>query len=405
MVCTAGVAPLRVAETHVTKNEVAEPPGLATLQLGMGWFPEAPGGLNRYFYDLLDHLPYSGVLAQGLVMGTDAVSATSGGRVQSVCDPRANLMRRLWSMRRCASEALGAEKWSAVVSHFALYTSVTLDLVSDRPLIVHFQGPWGLESLAEGSMQLAVLAKTRLERAVYRRGVGFITLSRAFARLLNERYGIDEGRITVIPGGVRVDRFALPDTRSEAREKLGWPKDRPIVLCVRRLVRRMGLEDLIEAIRMARHRLTGALFIIVGSGPLEGELAQRISSAALVQSVRLVGRLPDDQVALAYRAADLTVVPTIALEGFGLIVPESLAAGTPALVTPVGGLPETIRDLASQLVLPGPGPLHLAEGLQAALDGSLHLPSASACQEFARTHYDWRVIAGRVAKVYAEIAA
>jgi glycosyltransferase involved in cell wall biosynthesis len=118
--------------------------------------------------------------------------------------------------------------------------------------------------------------------------------------------------------------------------------------------------------------------------------------------VRFLGSLPDGELPLAYRAAELTVVPTVALEGFGLIVVESLAAGTPVLVTPVGGLPETVARLSPCLVLPAAGPASLAEGLCDALAGRLALPDADTCRDYARAHYDWPVIADRIAAAYAE---
>jgi glycosyltransferase involved in cell wall biosynthesis len=98
----------------------------------------------------------------------------------------------------------------------------------------------------------------------------------------------------------------------------------------------------------------------------------------------------------------LTVVPSIALEGFGLPIVESLAAGTPPLVTPVGGSPEVVRELSPELVLPAPGAGPLGEGLVAALTGGLHLPSAEACQAYARARYDWPLVAARVQGVYSE---
>jgi len=93
----------------------------------------------------------------------------------------------------------------------------------------------------------------------------------------------------------------------------------------------------------------------------------------------------------------------VALEGFGLIAVESLAAGTPVLVTPVGGLPEVVSDLSTNLVLPGSGAEDLADGLAQALTGELTLPDDEACQSFARTRYDWPVIAVRTRDVYAEV--
>jgi hypothetical protein len=61
-----------------------------------------------------------------------------------------------------------------------------------------------------------------------------------------------------------------------------------------------------------------------------------------------------------------------------------------------------VRELSPELVLPAPGADPLGEGLVAALTGSLPLPSAEACQAYARARYDWPLIAARVQGVYSE---
>ena len=99
------------------------------------------------------------------------------------------------------------------------------------------------------------------------------------------------------------------------------------------------------------------------------------------------------------------MVPTVALEGFGLITVESLASGTPVLVTPVGGLPEAVAGLSPNLVLPETGANAIAAGLAGALNGSLQLPDADACRRYARENFDNSVIAKRVASVYSEAIA
>ena len=120
----------------------------------------------------------------------------------------------------------------------------------------------------------------------------------------------------------------------------------------------------------------------------------------LKEHVRLAGFVPDADLPVAYRAANLSVVPSIALEGFGLVVLESLAAGTPVVVTPVGGLPEVVSGLSEDLILHGSSANHLAEGLAARLSALDKLPSEIACRAYAKDNFDWPVIAKRVVDVY-----
>jgi glycosyltransferase involved in cell wall biosynthesis len=166
----------------------------------------------------------------------------------------------------------------------------------------------------------------------------------------------------------------------------------------------MGLEDLIDAVALARARVPDLLLLVGGSGRLADELQTRATAQGLAEHVRFLGRVPEDDLALAYRAATLTVVPTVALEGFGLVAAESLAAGTPVLATPVGGLPEVLHDLSPDLVLPAAGAAALAEGLSAALTGAIGLPDRQRCADFARARYDWPNVGRRVREVYAAAA-
>ena len=101
----------------------------------------------------------------------------------------------------------------------------------------------------EGNASLASGVQARLERMVYSKGRRAIVLSSAFASELARRYRFPEEKIRIVPGGVDIDRFTTKLSRQLARQELGWASDRPIVLAVRRHVRRMGLENLIDAAR------------------------------------------------------------------------------------------------------------------------------------------------------------
>ena len=268
---------------------------------------------------------------------------------------------------------------------------------------MQFHGPWSLESRVEGAGRLTVFAKYLLERAVYSRADRCIVLSQAFADILVDRYGIERSKIRIVPGGVDIKRFERSGSRMEARQRLGWPTDKPTVVSVRRLVHAKGLENLIEAASRLRQTMPDLLTVIVGTGPLAQSLQQMIDERDLSGSVRLAGHVAEDRLPDVYRAADLFVVPTIALEGFGLVVVEALACGTPVLVTPIGGLPEVVRDLDPGLVLPGIDATAIAAGIISAFNGTKRLPSEAECIAYAQ-RFDWNAIARRIAAVYHEVA-
>jgi len=373
---------------------------LQTLQLGMHWFGEKAGGLNRVYAHLVDELSRSGVELHGLVAGSADVARASRGMVHSFAPSTAPLLTRMRALRAASADWLRDRPDAVVVSHFALHAFPILSQLGAHPLVVHFQGPWGEESRVEGANSLSVLAKAMVERAVYRRADHAIVLSTAFRDVLSRQFRVPTQRIHVIPGGVDVDRFAITRTRSDCRRALGWPTDRPIVLCVRRLVRRVGVDTLVEATNVLRARVPDALVLIAGTGPLRGELAARITELGLERHVQLLGFVPDEDLPTAYRAADLSVVPTATLEGFGLVTIESLAAGTPCIVTPVGGLTDVVTPIAPQLVTETPSAGDVGALLAAALRGEIPLPNARQCESYARRGFDWPVVAARVRQVY-----
>lgn len=375
---------------------------MKSLQLGLNWFPEAPGGLDRFYYELISALPGAGVEAFGWVVGSSSAATETQGRIRALGSASDSVLKRLVSARCAIRSSIAEQHPDVVVSHFALHMFPALLSLKGLPLVIHFHGPWAEESRVEGAGRLSVLGKRMLERAVYCRADRLICLSPAFADILVRDYGISRDRIRVVPGAVDVGRFDIPESRSAARQKLGWPTDRPIVLCVRRLVRRMGLENLVEAAARLRSQAPDALILIAGRGAMADALRQKIAAEGLEQTVQLLGFVSDADLPHAYRAADLTIVPSESLEGFGLVAAESMAAGTPTLVTPVGGLPEVVRGLRPEWVLGGTSTEHLAKGLSAALRGELNTPSARECIDYVRSNFAWPLIAARVRDVYLE---
>src|ERR1039458_3306850 len=142
--------------------------------LGMGWFPSALGGLNRYYGELLHHLPE----AQGVVVGP---ADGAPERVHAVSEHSAPLPIRLFAFMRAAQrEGASAD---VVDAHFALYALLPLLCcrLRRKPLLVHFHGPWADENTTGGdASRWRERARRRLERAVYSRAELVVTLTGAF---------------------------------------------------------------------------------------------------------------------------------------------------------------------------------------------------------------------------------
>ncbi|MDQ1431285.1 MAG: hypothetical protein QOF40_1887 [Actinomycetota bacterium] len=360
------------------------------LLLGLGWSPDQPGGLNRYFRDLLTAL--GGAAAVVIGPGRDATPGTV-----VVSDHAAPLVTRLRAFSRAARRAGAAT--DVVDAHFALYAAlpVRLGALRRRPLVVHFHGPWAREAAAvRRSGQASRCARTLVERAVYRRADRVVTLSGAFGRVLAHEYGVSPWRIDIVRPGVDLDRFR-PGDGAAARVELGLPPDAKVVLAVRRLVARTGIDRLVDA--WSRLDDGGAILVIAGDGPERARLEARVRTLGL-RNVRFLGTVPEGQLPPLYRAADVCVVPSVELEGFGLVVLEALASGTPVIVTDVGGLPEAVAGLGCDVVVPGDGGA-LGDRISRALDGRSALPTPAQCRAHAEK-FSWPAAAARHRRVYSE---
>jgi len=190
----------------------------------------------------------------------------------------------------------------------------------------------------------------------------------------------------VVPPGVDVERFRpRPDAaeRAAVRRRYGLPETAPLVLGVSRLVPRKGFDVLIDAVaRLARHRFprseavcgarsaavlgpesggpggaggAGGLgeplhLALAGSGRDRDRLARRAERAGLGERFHLLGRVPDDDLAAVYAAADVFAMCCrerwggLEAEGFGIVFLEAAACGLPAVAGRSGGAGEAVED-------------------------------------------------------------
>lgn len=369
--------------------------GVRSLVLGNEWVSTRAGGLNRYLAGLLDALGATGATSLALVVG-DAPP----GKAIGVSRLDASLPARLAAMRSAANRL--AVSFDVVDVHFALYALAPLltTRLGRLPLVVHFQGPWADESaVGRGDKRFVVMAKRAVERAVYRRASTVVVLSEAFGRVVVGRYGVEASRVRVIPPGVDLVRFH-PGDRGAARAALGFG-DVFVAVTARRLDARMGLDVLLDAWASVQRVRPGSVLYIAGEGRERDQLEAQRCRLPEPEGVRLVGRVTDDELVTLYQAADVSVVPTRSLEGFGLVTLESMACGTPPIVTDVGGLPDGVVGLDSSLVVPAEDPEALATRILAVANGNR--PSRPDCRAHAET-FSWTEVAQRHLELYRQAA-
>lgn len=197
-----------------------------------------------------------------------------------------------------------------------------------------------------------------------RRCARIAVLSEFMKRRVLVTHNVPESRLHIIPGAADPTQFRPPDDPAEVRRQLQLPQNRVLLFTVRNLVARMGLEHLLHAIDKLGEEARDLLVLIGGEGPLRPPLERLIQDLRLADHVRLLGFVPEDRLSKYYQAANLVLMPTHELEGFGLVTVEALACGTPVLGTPVGAIPEVLARVDPALLTDGSDSTALADGIR-----------------------------------------
>ncbi len=249
-------------------------------------------------------------------------------------------------------------------------------------------------SLGRARRALNVAARLWSERFVLRRCARVVVLSEFTKRRVLSAHGIPDRMLRIIPGGADPVRFHVPHDPAETRRRLKLPLDKVILVAVRNLVPRMGLDNLVGAMALLGDEVRDLLLLIGGEGPLRPSLERLIHDRDLTDRVRLLGFVADEELPAYYQAADLVLMPTLELEGFGLVTVEALACGTPVLGTPVGAIPEVLARVDPRLIAEGTDSASLARAIRGLLrrfrdqPGEQERLSAKGCAVVA-DDYNW----------------
>src|SRR5438128_2521076 len=282
--------------------------------------------------------------------------------------------------------ALGSRAGARLPSLYSFYSPAPLEYRSRRGMTARHRA--GLVGATGTAMLWAI------ERACLRRAGLVHVLSDFSAEQLWKLYAVPRERIVKIRGAAATERFRPAADRDAVRCALGLAGDRSLLLTVRNLEARMGLDNLLRAMAIVKTRRPDAVLLIGGAGSLRSALEAQSRALGLEAHVRFLGFVPDEALPRYYQAADVFVLPTRELEGFGLVTVEALACGTPVLGTPVGATPEILVPLAPFLVFRDLAPETMAEDLRRFLEAERRDPEAharlrEACRRHVEAHYTW----------------
>jgi len=213
-------------------------------------------------------------------------------------------------------------------------------------------------------------------------------------------FSLPQDKVRVVYNGVDAERF-------KGRGRIAFRRrfaedDEKVVLFIGRMVREKGVHILVEAAPKILHYHPRTRFVIAGSGDASYH-KQRVWDLGLTHKFYFTGFVPDEDLPLLYKAADVAVVPSL-VEPFGIVALEAMAAGTPVVVSDVGGLGSIIRHGENGFKCYPDNPNSLADQVLHVLLAPDHAKAcAQAARQEVRRDYDWDKLAVQTAAVYEEL--
>jgi glycosyltransferase involved in cell wall biosynthesis len=214
--------------------------------------------------------------------------------------------------------------------------------------------------------------------------------------------GVKPEKIKVLHNGVDLIKFRpLDDKREEIRRKLGISKEAIVVLTVRRLVYKNGIDTLIDGATIVVKKNPSIVFLVVGKGPDSDNVKMRIKQLGIERNFKLAGFVDDNDLPFYYNAADFFVLPSKSGEGLPLVALEAMACALPVIATNVGGIREVLQDDYGKLVPPN-DPELLANAVLnfAGVDFSSRKRELRAVIE---EKFSWDKNVERLAEIYEEL--
>ncbi|MEV4564862.1 glycosyltransferase family 4 protein [Nonomuraea sp. NPDC049419] len=208
---------------------------------------------------------------------------------------------------------------------------------------------------------------------------------------------IPPGKLVRLAPGVDVGQFQ-PAAGTPVRAGLGLG-ERPVVVCVSRLVPRKGQDRLIAAWPQVLRSVPDAVLLLVGGGPYRRRL-ERLAGGH--ESIRFTGTVPAADLPGYYAAADVFAMPCrtrlrgVDVEGLGIVFLEASATGLPVVAGRSGGAPDAVRPGETGLVVNGEDPREIAQAVVELLtDPQKARKMGAAGRDWITGEWTWDEVAAR----------
>jgi phosphatidylinositol alpha-1,6-mannosyltransferase len=205
-----------------------------------------------------------------------------------------------------------------------------------------------------------------------------------------------------LPSGVDTVAFSPEADGTSVRARHGLT-DRPVVVCVSRLVPRKGQDVLIKALPAIKRRHRDVALLIVGGGPHRKKLQQQVHAAGLARDVVITGSVPFAELPAHYAAGDVFAMPCrsrlhgLEVEGLGIVYLEANACGLPVVAGDSGGAPDAVLEGKTGYVVDGRDVVVVADRIIALLaDDAARRAMGAAGREWVSREWRWPILGARL---------
>lgn len=238
-------------------------------------------------------------------------------------------------------------------------------------------------------------------------GADVITYLGEYTRVRLARVLAGRTELRRLAPGVDVEAFHPGVDGSAVRRRHGLA-DRPVVVCVSRLVPRKGQDALIRALPAVRRRVPGAALLVVGGGPYRSTLERLARDVGVARDVVFTGSVPWDELPAHFAAGQVYAMPCrtrnrgLDVEGLGIVYLEASATGLPVVAGDSGGAPDAVREGETGYVVDGRAPDRIADRLVTLLaDPELARRMGAAGRSWVEREWRWEAQAERLTGLLA----
>lgn len=366
-------------------------------------FPPRPGGIQAFLHNMALRLDPEQVVvyASTWKRGAEGAAATAAFDAEqpfTVVRDRTTMLLPVPRVTRRAVELLRthgcSSVWFGAAAPLGLMAPA-LRRAGARRLVATTHGHEAGWAQLPASRQLLRRIGEGTDTLTY---LGEYTRSRIAAALTPAA----AARMVQLPPGVDEKTFHPDSGGDRVRARLGLT-DRPVVVCVSRLVPRKGQDTLILAMPAILAEVPDAVLLIVGGGPYAGELKKLAADTGVLDSVRFTGPVPWEELPAHYGAGDVFAMPCrtrrggLDVEGLGIVYLEASATGLPVVAGDSGGAPDAVLDGETGWVVRGGSAEESAERIVALLgDAELRRRMGERGRAWVEEKWRWDLLAERL---------